>query len=163
MPEIISISSGTFGKRTGSVEHSASADLQVVASNLRTFRVLRSLKVVSRFQKVKLIVLAVTKAFQVSAVFTNTLFLVKYALVRSCRPWSSSLCCCVSSRTSSQSSASSSSAPTTKQPQNAALSCATLRVSRASPTRCVLDVASFVNCSPRFIPFTKCSKKCLKS
>ena len=62
MPEIIRFSTGTFGKRnvTGSTN-----DLGVVASNMRTFRILRSLKMVSRFQKVRLIVLAVTKAFQV--------------------------------------------------------------------------------------------------
>ena len=68
VPEIIRVATGTFGKRnvTGST-----GDLGVVASNMRTFRILRSLKVVSRFQKVRLIVLAVTKAFQVTQNMTN--------------------------------------------------------------------------------------------
>ena len=60
VPEFVSvylmISSGSSGN---------ASDLAVLASNLRTFRILRALKMVTRFNNVRLIVLAVTKAFQV--------------------------------------------------------------------------------------------------
>ena len=61
VPEIVEV----LAKDSTSVGGNATSQLSSVANNMRTFRVLRSLKMVSRFQKVRLIVLAVTKAFQV--------------------------------------------------------------------------------------------------
>ena len=62
MPEVINMASGNMGQPSSKV---STSDVSVIAQNMRTFRILRSLKMVSRFQKVRLIVLAVTKAFQV--------------------------------------------------------------------------------------------------
>ena len=56
------MASGNMGQPSAKV---STSDVSVIAQNMRTFRILRSLKMVSRFQKVRLIVLAVTKAFQV--------------------------------------------------------------------------------------------------
>ena len=71
VPEIMKYSSsGHPGQTTN--------DLTVVAENMRTFRVLRSLKMVSRFQKVRLIVMAVTKAFQAMIFITVLLFIFAY-------------------------------------------------------------------------------------
>ena len=72
VPEIIKYSNA------GDTSSSATSDLTVVAENLRTFRVLRSLKMVSRFQKVRLIVLAVTKAFQEMIFISVLMFIFLY-------------------------------------------------------------------------------------
>ncbi|XP_078367481.1 cation channel sperm-associated protein 2-like isoform X1 [Oculina patagonica] len=53
VPEIIELSSG---KNT--------AELAVIAENLRVFRILRSLKMVSRFAQLRIIVLTILKAFK---------------------------------------------------------------------------------------------------
>ncbi|KAK2189943.1 hypothetical protein NP493_93g04023 [Ridgeia piscesae] len=75
MPELINLASGNMGQPSSKV---STSDVSVIAQNMRTFRILRSLKMVSRFQKVRLIVLAVTKAFQEMVFITVLLFVFAY-------------------------------------------------------------------------------------
>ncbi|XP_066932712.1 cation channel sperm-associated protein 2-like isoform X1 [Clytia hemisphaerica] len=64
VPEMIKLLSGE-----------QTAQLAVVAENLRVFRILRSLKMVSRFAQLRIIVLTILKAFK-SMVFISTLLAV---------------------------------------------------------------------------------------
>nr|XP_006817526.1 PREDICTED: cation channel sperm-associated protein 2-like [Saccoglossus kowalevskii] len=66
IPEIILLTTGGF------------KDLTVVVSNLRVFRVLRSLKMVSRFRQARLIALAITKAFEAMTFIMILLLLCAY-------------------------------------------------------------------------------------
>ena len=59
IPEFIALSSGQFGN------YMATSQLIILAENFRVFRILRSLKMVTRFRQVRLIALAVAKAFRV--------------------------------------------------------------------------------------------------
>ncbi|XP_072038186.1 cation channel sperm-associated protein 2-like [Amphiura filiformis] len=63
VPEIIAFTAGDL------------TELRVIVRNLRVFRILRSLKMVSRFRQVRLIALAITKAFN-AMTFIGLLFLV---------------------------------------------------------------------------------------
>ncbi|XP_014667579.1 PREDICTED: cation channel sperm-associated protein 2-like isoform X2 [Priapulus caudatus] len=71
VPEIMSYSSGTFGQP-------GSSGLAVVANNMRVFRILRSLKMVTRFRQIRLIALAITKAFKEMVFITLLLFTFAY-------------------------------------------------------------------------------------
>ncbi|XP_022105648.1 cation channel sperm-associated protein 2-like isoform X2 [Acanthaster planci] len=53
-------------------------ELRVIVSNLRVFRILRSLKMVSRFQQARLIALAITKAFKAMTFIMLLLLLFAY-------------------------------------------------------------------------------------
>ncbi|XP_070543381.1 cation channel sperm-associated protein 2-like [Ptychodera flava] len=66
VPEILAVTAGGF------------RDLSVVVSNLRVFRVLRSLKMVSRFRQARLIALAITKAFEAMTFIMLLLMLFAY-------------------------------------------------------------------------------------
>ncbi|KAI0224143.1 Cation channel sperm-associated protein 2 [Lamellibrachia satsuma] len=74
LPEVINLSAAGMGRPS----KVSTSDVSVIAQNMRTFRILRSLKMVSRFQKVRLIVLAVTKAFQEMVFITVLLFVFAY-------------------------------------------------------------------------------------
>ncbi|XP_074662503.1 cation channel sperm-associated protein 2-like [Tubulanus polymorphus] len=74
VPEIINFSTGDFGKST----KSATSQLSILADNMRVFRVLRSLKMVTRFRQIRLITLAVAKAFQAMVSITMLLFSFAY-------------------------------------------------------------------------------------
>ncbi|CAH1795210.1 unnamed protein product, partial [Owenia fusiformis] len=69
LPEIIK-----FSKTPGS----DTDGIAVIAENLRVFRILRSLKMVNRFRQVRLIALAVAKAFQAMASITILLLTFAY-------------------------------------------------------------------------------------
>ena len=72
VPEVINFSSGPAGNTA------ATSSLRVIAENLRVFRVLRSLKMVTRFKQVRLIALAVGKAFQAMLFITLLFFTFAY-------------------------------------------------------------------------------------
>ncbi|XP_071794192.1 cation channel sperm-associated protein 2-like [Asterias amurensis] len=66
VPEIIAFTAGDL------------KELRVIVSNLRVFRILRSLKMVSRFQQARLIALAITKAFKAMTFIMLLLLLFAY-------------------------------------------------------------------------------------